>query len=102
MVLSAPLAAPRSWVPRLPEPIVARPRLDELLAEGRRRQVTLVAAPPGAGKTTLLAGWVRRTYDVPAAWLTVEPSDDLPGRFVRSVLDALGGIGALSPRQQRR
>ena len=100
MVLSAPLAAPRSWVPRLPEPIVARPRLDELLADGRRRQVTLVAAPPGAGKTTLLAGWVRRTYDVPAAWLTVEPSDDLPGRFVRSVLDALGGIGALCPRDR--
>ena len=98
MVLSAPLAAPRSWVPRLPEPVVARPRLDALLAEGRRRQVTLVAAPPGAGKTTLLAGWVRRTYDVPAAWLTVEKSDDLPGRFVRSVVDALGGIGALAPR----
>ena len=31
MVLSAPLAAPRSWVPRLPEHIVARPRLDDLL-----------------------------------------------------------------------
>ena len=41
-------------VPRLSPLLVPRPRLETLLDDDIRRQVTLVCGPPGAGKTTLL------------------------------------------------
>lgn len=85
----------RCCVPRLPDPVVHRPRLVELLADGTRCPVTLVSGPPGAGKTTLLAGWVRSLTDRPAAWLTLHSHDDQPGRLPELVVEALSRAGAL-------
>jgi len=59
-------------IPRPPRPLVDRPRLFELLAEGTERPLTLISAPAGAGKTSLLASWLAgHPRDV--AWLAPRP-----------------------------
>src|SRR5688572_5555072 len=90
------IARTRSLVPRLPEPVVRRPRLEATLASGVRHQLTLVSAPPGAGKTTLLAGWLRDGGAGLAAWLTVESRDNEYGRFADVLVDALVEAGAVA------
>jgi LuxR family maltose regulon positive regulatory protein len=50
--------------------------------------VTLVSAPAGFGKTTCISEWVGG-LDVPAAWLSLDPVDDDPGRFFTYLIAAL-------------
>jgi LuxR family maltose regulon positive regulatory protein len=71
--------------PLAPFGFVERPRLRELLERGLREPVTLVCGPAGSGKTTLLASAVHDQ----AAWASLEPGDDEPGRFWEAVLTAL-------------
>jgi LuxR family maltose regulon positive regulatory protein len=81
-------------VPALPRALVRRPRLEARLADGERRQITLVAGLPGAGKTTLVASWLHAAGR-PAAWLGLDGRHDEPGRLVRAVVRALAAAGAL-------
>lgn len=76
---------------------VPRPRLLERLHNATGR-LTLVQAPAGSGKTTLLAAWLAeqaRTGETSlpqqssSAWVTLDATDDEPGRFWRYVLAAL-------------
>jgi LuxR family maltose regulon positive regulatory protein len=85
----------RCCVPRLPDPLVRRPQLEERLADGVRCPVTLVSGPPGAGKTTLLASWVASAIRCRAAWLTVDGSDNQRGRLAALVVEALRRAGML-------
>jgi LuxR family maltose regulon positive regulatory protein len=86
-----------SQVPRLPDPVVRRARLDDALTAGLERGVILVSAPPGAGKTTLLARWLADAPDdLAVAWCTFEPRDDEGDRFAAMVVDALVRAGAAS------
>jgi Mrp family chromosome partitioning ATPase len=55
MALRAHMSGTNSVVPRLPEPVLLRPRLPARLADGARRHVALISEPPGVGRTTLLA-----------------------------------------------
>jgi LuxR family maltose regulon positive regulatory protein len=81
--LTAPLLRPGA---------VPRPRLLERLAECNRRRLTTISAPAGFGKSTLLAEWsaspAARAH--PVAWLSIEPSDDEPVRFLGLLAAALG------------
>jgi len=89
--LTAPLLRPGA---------VPRPRLLDRLAECNRRRLTTISAPAGFGKSTLLAEWsaspAARAHSV--AWLSIEPSDDEPVRFLGLLAAALGraipGAGA--------
>jgi LuxR family transcriptional regulator, maltose regulon positive regulatory protein len=69
---------------------VHRPRLADKLNEGLRsgRLVTLVSAPAGFGKSTCVSEWVA-TLDIPVAWLSLDLSDDEPGRFFTYLFAAL-------------
>jgi LuxR family transcriptional regulator, maltose regulon positive regulatory protein len=74
------LIASKLYMPPLRPNLVARPRLIRLLQEGLRlkRKLTLVSAPAGFGKTTLVVAWLN-DIDLPAAWLSLDESDnDLP------------------------
>jgi LuxR family maltose regulon positive regulatory protein len=71
--------------PPAPFGFVDRPRLRELLERGLQEPVTLVCGPAGSGKTTLLASALNDR----AAWASLEPGDDEPGRFWDAVLTAL-------------
>ncbi len=77
--------------PPAPFGFVERPRLRALLERGLEEPVTLVCGPAGSGKTTLLASALRDR----AAWASLEPGDDEPGRFWGAVLTALRTAGAI-------
>ncbi|GAB4181810.1 MAG: LuxR C-terminal-related transcriptional regulator [Roseiflexaceae bacterium] len=68
--------------------VVARAGLIGRLQAGRHRRLSLIAAPPGFGKTTLASMWVAASTQ-PAAWLSLDPADSEPLRFVRYVIAAL-------------
>lgn len=88
----------RFAVPVLPATFVRRPRLVKRLAEGVSGPLVVVDGPAGSGKTLLVADWIRTERRLgPAAWLTVEASDNAPGLFWAYVLEALNHHGVPLP-----
>jgi LuxR family maltose regulon positive regulatory protein len=83
-----PLLATKLFCPPPGPGTVLRQRLLARLSDGLARKLTLVAAPAGYGKTTLVSAWVT-AVDLPAAWLSLDPDDRDPVRFLSYVLAAL-------------
>ena len=81
--MPAALVASRVFIPPLRPSLVPRPRLVRLLNEGlaANRRLALLSAPAGFGKTTLVVDWLRQIAR-PAAWLSVEESDNDLARFL--------------------
>jgi LuxR family transcriptional regulator, maltose regulon positive regulatory protein len=83
------------WVPR--------PQLVAALARGTEAKLTLLCAPTGWGKTSLIAEWATSCASADVAWLSLDPGDDEPLRFWRSVTAALSTAApSLSGSAQRR
>jgi LuxR family maltose regulon positive regulatory protein len=78
----APLLSTKLHLPR------PRSHLVERLQEGTTGTLTLVSAPAGFGKTMLLAQWLA-AMRLPAAWLSLEPEDNDPTRFLTYLVAAL-------------
>jgi LuxR family maltose regulon positive regulatory protein len=74
---------------------VPRPRLIERLNQGliSGRKLTLVSAPAGFGKTTLVSEWLAGCSQ-PAAWLSLDESDNDPTRFLAYFIAALQTVAA--------
>ncbi len=89
--LESQLLATKFYAPVALGPLVARPRLNALLAESLKRPFTLVSAPAGFGKTTLLSNWANsvRTSQLLVAWLSLDEEDNDPQLFWTYVLAAL-------------
>src|SRR5215472_12045151 len=83
-----PLLATRLARPRLRPQLVHRSPLTEQLSQALAGTLTLVSAPAGYGKTTLLCDWLTSS-GTSAAWLSLEPEDNEPVRFLSSVIAAL-------------
>jgi LuxR family transcriptional regulator, maltose regulon positive regulatory protein len=83
-----PLLATKLFRPPPRPGTVLRHQLFARLSEGLARKLTLLAAPAGSGKTTLVSAWAA-TVDLPAAWLSLDPDDGEPVRFLSYVLAAL-------------
>ncbi len=64
-----------------------------VLKEGLHRKVTLISAPAGFGKTTLLSAWAAGC-DRQVAWLSLDPADSDPTRFLSYVVAALQTMAA--------
>ncbi len=77
--------------PRRVERLHLGARLNEGLASGR--PVTLVSAPAGFGKTTCVSEWAA-SLSLPVTWLSLDPSDDEPGRFLTYLVAALQKVCA--------
>ena len=92
-----PLLATKLHLPRPRAQLVPRSRLVERLQQGAAGALTLVSAPAGYGKTTLLAQW-RASTRAPIAWLSLEPEDNEPTRFLTYLIAALQ---TLDPRLGR-
>src|SRR5215469_11484302 len=83
-----PLLATRLARPRLRPHLVQRSPLTQRLTQALAGALTLVSAPAGWGKTTALCDWLSSS-GTPAAWLSLEPEDNEPVRFLSSVIAAL-------------
>ncbi len=88
-----PLLATKLHVPRPRAHLVPRSHLTERLQRGVERALTLVSAPAGFGKTTLLAQWLAES-GMPVAWLSLEPEDNDPTRFLSYLIAALQTLDA--------
>ncbi len=86
-----PVLKTKLYIPSLRPELVHRTHLIELLEAGIHRRLTLVSAPAGFGKTTLIGEWVNRS-EHPAAWLSLEDSDNDPIRFLSYFMAALQTI----------
>lgn len=86
--------------PALPRDLVSRPALRAALDAGAQRALTLVCAPPGFGKTLILAEWVKRSPNIPTAWVSLDEEDLDPRRLWSSVLAALRACPGL-PQSSR-
>lgn len=88
-------------IPPVRAEYVPRPRLMVRLQEGLSRKLTVISTPPGFGKTTLLCEWIKENQ-LPAAWVTLDESDNDHGRFISYVMAALGtlNIGLDEPLQE--
>ncbi|HEX9132973.1 MAG TPA: AAA family ATPase, partial [Ktedonobacteraceae bacterium] len=75
-------------VPRLRTQLVRRHRLIEQLQQGMQAALILLSAPAGFGKTTLLAQWLAEGQ-LPAAWISLEPEDNDPVRFLSALIASL-------------
>jgi LuxR family maltose regulon positive regulatory protein len=85
---AGPLLATKLRVPQPPSQLVQRPRLIQQLQQGVERPLILLSAPAGFGKSTLLAEWLS-SQQLPAAWLSLEPQDNDPTRFLSYLIAAL-------------
>ncbi|MGD9099077.1 MAG: LuxR C-terminal-related transcriptional regulator [Anaerolineae bacterium] len=85
------LLATKLHQPSPPPQRVPRPHLSQRLHQGLEagRQITLVSAPAGFGKTTCVSAWLDTLESWPVAWLSLDPSDDDPGRFFAYFVAAL-------------
>src|SRR5215207_7973708 len=89
--MSTPILTTKLYVPPPRPHAVLRPRLTGRLNEGLHRKLTLISAPAGFGKTTLLSEWVAGC-EKPAAWLSLDESDNDPSRFLAYLVAALQTI----------
>ena len=91
--LNLSLAATKLRPPTLPEALVQRARLDEILDTGvdANARLVLVSAPAGSGKSTLIASWLAGRTEA-SAWLQAEESDDDPGRFWAYLVEAISEV----------
>jgi LuxR family maltose regulon positive regulatory protein len=88
-----PLLATKLHMPRPQMQLVQRAHLVERLQQGMQCTLTLVSAPAGFGKTTLLTQWFA-VNGLPAAWLSLEPEDNDPTRFLSYLIAALQTLDA--------
>jgi len=90
------LLATKFHRPSLPTRWVKRPQLTQLLDKAleSNRQMTLVSAPAGFGKTSCISEWVNTLDQWPVAWLSLDSSDDDPGRFFAYFIAALQRVDA--------
>ena len=85
------LAATKLRPPTLPDNLVQRSRLDDILDAGidGHTRLLLVSAPAGSGKSTLMASRLAGRPE-PTAWLQIEEGDDDPARFWTYLIEAIG------------
>lgn len=91
-LLKIKLQAPQSYTE-----LIQRPRLLDRLDNSLRVPLTLISAPAGYGKTTLVSQWLERIKrsgnGAPhTAWLSLDPQDGEPVRFLTYFVAALRTI----------
>ena len=84
--MRAVVAATKLTIPGSRQPLVPRPELGARL-DGDHR-MALVSAPAGYGKTATLSSWAHERAPS-VAWLSCDPSDAEPTRFMAGLLAAI-------------
>lgn len=86
-----PLLATKLFIPSIRANLVDRPKLLQKLDDAAKCKLILVTAPAGYGKTTLVAAWVA-SKDHPAAWVSLDQSENDPLLFIAYLVGALQNI----------
>ncbi len=91
--LLVPLLATKLQAPALHASVLERPRLHERLdaALDETTRLAVVSAPPGYGKSVAVLGWLA-SRRLAHAWLSLDPADNDPVRFVRYLVAALQAV----------
>jgi LuxR family maltose regulon positive regulatory protein len=94
--MPAAILATKLYMPPRRHELVGRAELTKRLTEGLARRMSLISAPAGYGKTTLVAEWLHglraRSAETEApriAWLSLDPADSDPVRFMMHMIAAL-------------
>ncbi|MDG0810040.1 MalT transcriptional regulator family protein [Cohnella rhizosphaerae] len=77
---------------------VVRTRLLDRMELAVRGRLTLLVAPAGFGKTTLLAQFLTERA-CPAAWLSLDDTDNDPAKFWRYLIRSIGAVIAELPQR---
>ncbi len=77
---------------------VHRSLLLERLDQRRQRPLTLVTAPAGYGKSTLVSSWLE-TCDLPAAWLSLDETDNDFHLFLSYLLAAVQTVSPTAGKE---
>jgi len=92
-----PIVAAKITAPGVPDWVVPRRRVTELIAQGTRWcPLTVLTGSAGAGKTMALALWAAAEPG-PVAWVSVDEFDNRPGVFWANVVAVLGRSGVALP-----
>jgi LuxR family maltose regulon positive regulatory protein len=89
--MPTPILATKLYRPPPRINAVVRPRLFARLDEGLRLKLAVVSAPAGFGKTTLVSAWAAEC-GYPVGWLSLDPADNDPARFMSYLAAALQAI----------
>lgn len=89
--MTPPVISTKLFIPPPGRKRVPRPRLNSRLNAGLHGKLTLISAPAGFGKTTLVSEWLA-SVERPVAWLSLDPRDNDPSRFLIYLLSALRTI----------
>ncbi len=90
--MTVQLLTTKLFIPSLRVEHVSRARLVAHLNTCFSHALTLVSAPAGYGKTTLLSEWAKGCCS-PIAWLTIDPGDNDPVRFIAYLAAAFREAG---------
>lgn len=82
------LLGTKTFIPRVRNNLISRPRLVDRLNKGLNKKLTLIIAPAGFGKTTLTAEWVAQSPRR-VTWLSLDKDDNDPLRFWTYFIAAL-------------
>ena len=92
-----PILISKITAPGVPDWVVPRPRITELIAQGTRWcPLTIATGPAGAGKTMALALWAA-AEPAPVAWVSLDEYDNEPEVFWSYVVAALRRSGVAVP-----